>query len=224
MSWPGRRRRAARPGPTPSSARRPVGGCAPGTARARCPSRSATPGRHPSTRPSASATRSRTSATPSGCLRSTATERRLRFSRSQCGPVGRRRRASRGPVDAEHVGPGVGQEHAGVGAGPDPGQLDDPDALERAAHRRRARSHRRRRRRARRALATMAATTSGRRRRGDLVAHVRDHEQLGAGDGAGRGLAAVERDQGVGVAVDHQGGRAHTGRAPRCGRPTPRWP
>ncbi len=47
----------------------------------------------------------------------------------------RRRRASRGPVDAQDVGPGVGQEHAGVGAGPDPGQLDDPDALEGSAHR-----------------------------------------------------------------------------------------
>ena len=39
------------------------------------------------------------------------------------------------PVDADDVGTGVGQHHAGEGAGPDPGQLDDPDALERAAHR-----------------------------------------------------------------------------------------
>ena len=39
------------------------------------------------------------------------------------------------PVDADDVGAGVGEHHPGEGSGPEPGQLDDPDALERAAHR-----------------------------------------------------------------------------------------
>ena len=39
------------------------------------------------------------------------------------------------PVDADDVGAGIGQHHAGERRRTETGQLDDPDALERAAHR-----------------------------------------------------------------------------------------
>ena len=42
-------------------------------------------------------------------------------------------------VDAHDVGAGVGQHHAGEGSRAQPGQLDDPDALEGPAHRSAAR-------------------------------------------------------------------------------------
>ena len=45
-----------------------------------------------------------------------------------------------GTVDANDVGAGVGQHHAAERARSDPGELDDPDAVERTAHDRTRRS------------------------------------------------------------------------------------
>ena len=119
----------ARPGPSRSSGRRPGAGCDPGIRPGPRPSRSVVPGRRPSTSTSARSTRSSTVATPSGCLRSSATLGRPRLSRS-CDAAGEQLAA--GPVDPDHVRAEVGQDHAGVWSGPDAGQLDDLEAAQRS--------------------------------------------------------------------------------------------
>ena len=97
------------------------------------PSRSATPGRNPSISTSTPAIRS--SATPAapGRRRSSPTERRPRperAARAQDG--GQRVGAGLQPVDPDHLGTEVGEQHPEEGHRPDGRQLQDPDPVERA--------------------------------------------------------------------------------------------
>ena len=112
---PSARRRAGRPGPSRSSARRPARGCGPGTRRGPTPSRSATPGRIPSRSTSAEATRSRTTPAARGSFRSIATLGRPRVSTSLSRataasvPPGRSMRMTSAPRSASVIaacGPG----------------------------------------------------------------------------------------------------------------------
>ncbi len=68
------------------------------------------PGRQPSIRIAARSASSRTTSAPSGCFRSTTTDRLPRLSRSRPGRAGRQRARLR-PVDPDDVGAQVGQQH-----------------------------------------------------------------------------------------------------------------
>ena len=86
-----------------------------------------TPGRKPSSSASARSTRSQRRARPCADLRSSATTRRPRSTRS-CAS----RRGASGRVDAHHVRAHVGEQHGGERRRPDAGQLDDAQAGERS--------------------------------------------------------------------------------------------
>ena len=122
-------RPADRPGPSRSSGRRPAAGCARGTRRDRARAARWCPGASPRRARRRSATRSSTVAIASGFLRSSATLGRPRLS-SVGRPAGQGLAA--GPLDPDHVGAEVGQDHAGVRAGADAGDLDDLDPRERS--------------------------------------------------------------------------------------------
>ena len=94
------------------------------------PRRSATPGRNGSNMASACSTSWSTTSTPSGDLRSTATDRLPRWSRSPGGRLGVAEAGVLGPVDLDDVGAQVGQHEAGERAGADAGDLDDAGACE----------------------------------------------------------------------------------------------
>ena len=163
------------------------------------PSRSATPGRHPSTRPSASATRSRTRRTPSACLRSTATDRRLRLSRSQCGPDARCRRRSPwpGPPAARPPRRRPGACRCRAPARSRPARRSGcPRAGRSPASPRWRPRCRGEPVGARRALATMAATTSGCTAGGISWPMPGITSNSCAGDGPGRGLATARAARG----------------------------
>ena len=123
-------RRAGRPGPSRSSGRRPAAGCGPGSRSGRGPGVPSYRGAGPR-RGRRRARRGRARwRSASGCLRSRATLGRPRLSRSAV-PGGEHRAAR--PVDPDHVGAEVGQDHAGVRPRPDARELDDPHAPQRPA-------------------------------------------------------------------------------------------
>ena len=73
-------------------------------------------------------------ATPSGCLRSTATLRRPRCIRSPSGPSWRRARPTCARSTRITSAPRSASSMAANGPGPDAGELDDPVAGERSGH------------------------------------------------------------------------------------------
>ena len=75
---------------------------------------------------------SKTRSLPASLLRSTATEGRERLSRSQEDPSSRVEVPS---FQAQNVGAHVGEEHAGVGTRPDPGEFEHLQAREWSSHR-----------------------------------------------------------------------------------------
>ena len=116
--------RTGPPGPSRSCARTRASGCARGTRRDR--GRGAPSRRDGTPRSSASAwaTSSRTVATPSGCLRSTATDRRPRFEQVGRGRLGVAADGARRTVDPDDLGAEVGHDHRAEGSGPDARHLD----------------------------------------------------------------------------------------------------
>ena len=67
----------------------------------------------------------------------------------------------------------------------------------------------------------MASTICGQERQRQVVGHVLEDEQLGAGDELGRALAAREGDERVDGAVDHEGRDVELREAIRRGSRTP---
>ena len=120
--------RTGRPGPSRSSGRRRGAGCAPGRRRARSRGARTRRGGSPRCSTSARSTSRAATSTPSGCLRSTPTERRPRLSTSAGGLSGSPPMHDAGPVDADDVGAHVGEHHGAERARADAGDLEDLDS------------------------------------------------------------------------------------------------
>ena len=102
------------------------------------------------------------------------------------GVVGRRAAHGLGPVDADDVGAHVGEQHGRERAGADAGDLDDPVAVEWSRHRSSSSSVRRRRGWRRRGRVADHGVDDHRPQRlGQVVAHVGEQQQVGAGDRLG---------------------------------------
>ena len=131
-AWP-----SGRPGRSRSSARRRAADCARERRRGRA---RAAPSRRAGS-PRAARRRTRTGAStssrPPACLRSTATDRAAAVHEVPV-TLAERGASAAQPVDPDHVGAEVGEQHGRERAGADARDLDDPDALQRAAHARSA--------------------------------------------------------------------------------------
>ena len=130
---------SARPGPTPSCARRPAGGCARSRRRARRPAARPRRGGSPRSTRRPRSTSPSTSSTASGFFRSIPTEGRDRLSRSQYGPepealhlLAPLHRTRGGALEPQDLRAGVGQHHARVGRRADARQLNDLDPAQRS--------------------------------------------------------------------------------------------
>ena len=123
---------AARSAPSRSSGRRPAPGSRASSSSGPRPRRSITPGRKPSSRTSARRTSARTTSRSSASLRSSAIERLPRSSSDVAPRAPHQPAAAAAAVDADDVGAEVGQEHAAERPRPQPGELDDPHALQRS--------------------------------------------------------------------------------------------
>ena len=124
--------------------------------------------------------------------------------------VGRRAAHRLGALDADHLGAHVGQQHRRERAGADAGDLDDPIAGEWSGHAAiRSTTHRRAVSRRRQPAACRGVRRDRvddhrPQRLGQVVAHVGEEQQVGAGDQLGRAHPAARRDQRVVAAVDDE--------------------
>ena len=109
----------------------------------------------------------------------------------------------------DHFGAHVGKQHRGERTGSDAGELDDADAVERACHRVPAAQTRGADARRRGDVAADRAHDLRPQRFGQVVAHVGEHEQIGAGDQFRRALGAAERDERVVTTVEDERRDAH---------------